>query len=87
MELIMNRRLRRGDRCRVKQTAVYLDLWIKTKLMKKANAEGYSLSSYIRKLCREDLGIPLDAEAPQNIVFIQQEDGSLLVDVIKEVSE
>ncbi len=77
----MNRRLRIGKHRKIPQTAVYLELWVKALLAKKAFEQGYSLSSYIRKLAREDLGIALNAVEPKNIVITELEDGTLLYGV------
>lgn len=77
----MNRRLRIKKRRKIPQTAVYLELWVKALLAKKAFEQGYSLSSYIRKLAREDLGIALNAVEPKNIVITELEDGTLLYGV------
>ena len=65
----MNRKSRKTP-----QTAVYLDHWIKRCIAEKARKEGYSLSSYIKKLVTEDLELTLDDEKSNVVTFVDPDD-------------
>ena len=53
---------------------VYLEPWLKEMIRSRGESKGFALSSYIREVIKEDLGIPSDF-SPKEIEIQELENG------------